>query len=220
LWGTPSLAGRRVGIAGVGKVGHYLVEHVLDDGGSVVVSDVSEAAIARVVTARPQVDVADVDALVDQEMDVYAPCALGGALNDDTVPRLRAKVVCGAANNQLDHPGIEKMVADRGILYAPDYVVNSGGLIQVADEIEGFSEPRRAARRPRSSRPPRRCSHWPRTRASRPRSPLTGWRSGAWPTSADSAPSGCHESEDPATAQRSADRRTAEVSQMLRVDGR
>ena len=142
LWGTPSLAGRRVGIAGVGKVGHYLVEHVLDDGGSVVVSDVSEAAIARVVTARPQVDVADVDALVDQEMDVYAPCALGGALNDDTVPRLRAKVVCGAANNQLDHPGIEKMVADRGILYAPDYVVNSGGLIQVADEIEGFSEPR------------------------------------------------------------------------------
>jgi valine dehydrogenase (NAD+) len=142
VWGTPSLAGRRVGIAGVGKVGHYLVQHVLDDGGAVVIADVNEAAIDRVVTARPQVDVAGVDDLVDQEMDVYAPCALGGALNDDTVPRLRAKVVCGAANNQLDHPGIEKMVADRGILYAPDYVVNSGGLIQVADEIEGFSEPR------------------------------------------------------------------------------
>jgi valine dehydrogenase (NAD+) len=141
-WGTPSLAGRRVGIAGVGKVGRYLVEHVLDDGGSVVITDVDEAAIARVVAARPQVDVVDAEQLVAAEMDVYAPCALGGALTDDTVPRLRAQVVCGAANNQLDHPGIEKMVADRGILYAPDYVVNSGGLIQVADEIEGFSEPR------------------------------------------------------------------------------
>src|SRR5262249_9230308 len=71
-------------------------------------------------------------------LDVYAPCALGGALDDDTVPRLTARVVCGAANNQLAHPGVEKVLADRGILYAPDYVVNSGGVIQVADEIEGF----------------------------------------------------------------------------------
>ncbi len=70
---------------------------------------------------------------------MYAPCALGGALNDDTVPVLRAKVVAGAANNQLAHPGIEKLLADRGILYAPDYVVNAGGVIQVADEIEGFN---------------------------------------------------------------------------------
>ena len=70
---------------------------------------------------------------------MYAPCALGGALNDDTVPALRAKVVAGAANNQLAHPGIEKLLADRGILYAPDYVVNAGGVIQVADEIEGFN---------------------------------------------------------------------------------
>ena len=70
---------------------------------------------------------------------MYAPCALGGALNDDTVPALRAKIVAGAANNQLAHPGIEKLLADRGILYAPDYVVNAGGVIQVADEIEGFN---------------------------------------------------------------------------------
>ena len=70
---------------------------------------------------------------------MYAPCALGGALNDDTVPVLRAKIVAGAANNQLAHPGIEKLLAERGILYAPDYVVNSGGVIQVADEIEGFN---------------------------------------------------------------------------------
>ena len=73
------------------------------------------------------------------ELDVYAPCAMGDALTDDVVDVLTAKIVCGAANNQLAHPGIEKALADRGILYAPDYCVNSGGLIQVADELEGFS---------------------------------------------------------------------------------
>jgi valine dehydrogenase (NAD+) len=138
-WGTPSLAGRRVGVAGVGKVGHHLVGHLVEDGASVVVADVSEDAVARVRTAFPSVEVVAVDALVAEPMDVYAPCALGGALNDETVAVLQAKVVCGAANNQLDHPGIEKVLADRGVLYAPDYVVNSGGLIQVADEIEGFN---------------------------------------------------------------------------------
>ena len=70
---------------------------------------------------------------------MLAPCALGGTLDDDTIGALTASVVCGAANNQLAHPGIEKMLADRGIVYAPDYLVNSGGLIQVADELEGFS---------------------------------------------------------------------------------
>ncbi|BCJ59229.1 hypothetical protein Jiend_26510 [Micromonospora endophytica] len=87
----------------------------------------------------PQVTlVDDTSALVAADIDVYAPCALGGALNDDTVAVLRAKVIAGAANNQLAHPGVEKLLADRGILYAPDYVVNAGGVIQVADEIEGF----------------------------------------------------------------------------------
>jgi valine dehydrogenase (NAD+) len=77
---------------------------------------------------------------------VYAPCALGGALSDETVPRLDARIVCGAANNQLAHPGIEKLLEERGVLYAPDYVVNSGGLIQVADEIDGYSEARARAK--------------------------------------------------------------------------
>lgn len=72
-------------------------------------------------------------------MDIYAPCAMGGALNDDTVPVLAARIVAGAANNQLAHPGIDKALADRGVLYVPDYLVNAGGVIQVADEIEGFN---------------------------------------------------------------------------------
>jgi valine dehydrogenase (NAD+) len=145
-WGSPSLRGRRVGIAGVGKVGHHLVEHLLDDGASVVVADVSRDAVDRVRVVHPEVDMLDIDDLVSAPMDVYAPCALGGALSDDTVPALQAAVVCGAANNQLAHPGIEKVLEDRGVLYAPDYVVNSGGLIQVADEIEGYSEPRARAK--------------------------------------------------------------------------
>ncbi|OKK02871.1 valine dehydrogenase [Streptomyces sp. CB03234] len=139
-WGDPTLRGRKVGVAGVGKVGHYLVEHLLEDGAEVVITDVRQESVRRITDKFPQVTVvADTDALIRTEgLDVYAPCALGGALNDDTVPVLTAKVVCGAANNQLAHPGVEKDIADRGILYAPDYVVNAGGVIQVADELHGF----------------------------------------------------------------------------------
>ncbi|MER5332431.1 Glu/Leu/Phe/Val dehydrogenase dimerization domain-containing protein [Micromonospora sp. NPDC002717] len=140
VWGTPTLAGRRVGVAGLGKVGKYLVGHLLGDGAEVVATDVNPKALEWARSTHPQVAlVDDAAALVAADIDVYAPCALGGALNDDTVPALRAKVVAGAANNQLAHSGIEKLLADRGILYAPDYVVNAGGVIQVADEIEGFN---------------------------------------------------------------------------------
>lgn len=139
-WGTPSLAGRRVGVAGVGKVGHHLVEHLLDDGAEVVITDVYEPAVRRVTTAHPEVETVDSTAeLVASDIDVYAPCALGDAINDETVHVLKARIICGAANNQLAHAGIEDILESRGILYAPDYCVNSGGLVQVADELEGFS---------------------------------------------------------------------------------
>jgi valine dehydrogenase (NAD+) len=148
LWGTPELTGRKVAVAGVGKVGHILVDHLIEAGAEVVVTDVRAASVARVRAAHPQVTaVADTDELIRTEgLDVYAPCALGGALNDATVPVLTAAVVCGAANNQLHHPGIEKTLADRGILYAPDYLVNSGGVIQVADELHGFDFTRAKAK--------------------------------------------------------------------------
>ena len=146
-WGTPTLAGRRVGVAGLGKVGKHLTGHLLEDGASVVATDVSERALSWARATYPQVDlVPDVTTLITSDIDVYAPCALGGALDDDTVAVLRATVVAGAANNQLAHPGVEKVLADRGVLYAPDYVVNSGGVIQVADEIEGFNFARAKAR--------------------------------------------------------------------------
>ena len=140
LWGDPTLRGRKVGVAGVGKVGRHLVEHLLKDGAEVVITDVRDESVRRITELHPEVAVAaDTAALIRTEgLDIYAPCALGGALNDDTVPVLTAKVVCGAANNQLAHPGVEKDLADRSILYAPDYVVNAGGVIQVADELHGF----------------------------------------------------------------------------------
>jgi valine dehydrogenase (NAD+) len=139
VWGDTSLAGRTVGVAGVGKVGKHLVDHLVEEGANVVITDVSEAAVGEVVAAHPQVRaVPDTARLVSEPLDIYAPCALGGALSDDVVAVLSASIVCGAANNQLDHDGIEKLLAERGIMYAPDYCVNSGGLIQVADELEGF----------------------------------------------------------------------------------
>jgi len=139
LWGNPTLRNRRVGVAGVGKVGAKVVDLLVDDGAEVLVTDVSEQAVARVASDHPSVEVVDDgDALVRSDIDVYAPCALGGALTDEVVALLRARAVCGGANNQLAHAGIEKMLEDRGILYAPDYVVNAGGVIQVADELHGF----------------------------------------------------------------------------------
>lgn len=139
VWGTPSLRGRRVGIAGLGKVGKYLAGHLLEAGAVVVGTDISDRAREWARTHHPEIElVTDATALITSGIDVYAPCALGGALNDETVPLLTAKVVAGAANNQLAHPGIDKALADRGVLYAPDYLVNAGGVIQVADELAGF----------------------------------------------------------------------------------
>jgi valine dehydrogenase (NAD+) len=139
-WGEPTLAGRTVGVAGVGKVGRHLVGHLVEDGAKVVVTDVHLPSVERILAEHPRIQVAaSAEALVSGQLDVYAPCALGGALTDEVVETLSARIVCGGANNQLAHPGIEKTLEDRGIIYAPDYCVNAGGLIQVADELQGFS---------------------------------------------------------------------------------
>jgi valine dehydrogenase (NAD+) len=146
-WGTPSLSGRSVVVEGVGKVGSHLVEHLISDGATVTAYDISDAAVRRVQAKNPQVRIAaSRSELISAEADVYAPCALGGAVDDATVAALRAKIICGGANNQLAYPGIDKVLADHGIVYAPDYVVNAGGVIQVADELEGFNFERAKAK--------------------------------------------------------------------------
>jgi valine dehydrogenase (NAD+) len=147
VWGTSTLDGRRVGVEGVGKVGRRLVDHLVETGAQVVVCDVNSGAVDRVRAAQPTVEVApDRDGLLSSAIDIFSPCALGGAVNDDNLGLLNAAIICGGANNQLAHPGLEKVLADRGIVYAPDYVVNSGGVIQVADELGGFSFERAQAK--------------------------------------------------------------------------
>ena len=147
VWGSTSLDGKTVGVEGVGKVGHRLVDHLVSDGAHVVIFDTSHAATERVRAEHPEVTVTASRAeLLGSQLDVYSPCALGGAIDDHVVETLKAKIICGGANNQLAHPGVEKMLADLGIVYAPDYLVNAGGVIQVADELHGFSFERAKAR--------------------------------------------------------------------------
>jgi valine dehydrogenase (NAD+) len=147
VWGDTSLAGRTVGIEGVGKVGHRLADHVVADGARVVIYDTNQAAAEKVRAAHPEVEIAASRAeLLASQLDVYSPCALGGAVDEDMIQALGARIICGGANNQLAHPGVEKMLADHGIIYAPDYLVNSGGVIQVADELHGFNFERASAR--------------------------------------------------------------------------
>lgn len=147
VWGEPTLAGRRVGIAGVGKVGHRLAEHLLEDGARVVVTDVDDTAVRRLLDRHPGTEaVEDADTLARTPLDVFSPNALGGALDDVTVDALTARVVCGGANNQLAGPRTADRLAARGIVYAPDFLVNSGGVIQVSDELHGFDMGRAAAR--------------------------------------------------------------------------
>jgi valine dehydrogenase (NAD+) len=150
VWGSTSLDGRTVGIEGVGKVGHRLVDHLISDGANVVIFDTSQTAVERVRAQHHEVTVAASRAeLLRSALDVYSPCALGGAVDDETAAALGSlgvKIICGGANNQMAHPGVEKVLADLGIVYTPDYLVNSGGVIQVADELHGFSFDRAKAR--------------------------------------------------------------------------
>lgn len=128
-----NLDGIKVSVQGVGHVGYYLCRHLHEQGAKLYVSDINRESINRVVDEFSAVEVAT-DAIYDQDVDIYAPCALGATINDDTITRLKCSIVAGAANNQLaeDRHGNELM--KRGILYAPDYVINAGGIINISFE--------------------------------------------------------------------------------------
>jgi glutamate dehydrogenase/leucine dehydrogenase len=134
LWDADSLEGRRVLIVGVGKVGTFIARHVAKDGARLVVADISEEATARV-SAELGAEVTPLESAFALECDIVSPCALGGALNERTIPELRCEAVCGCANNQLATDEDGERIAARGITYAPDYIVNAGGVINISYEI-------------------------------------------------------------------------------------
>lgn len=131
------LDGVTVAIQGVGHVGGYLADKLRAAGAKLIVTDVNEDVL-RQVAGRTGARVVTPGAIFDAEAEVFAPCALGGAVNADTLPRLRCKVIAGAANNQLGDHDIGQKIFDRGLLYLPDYVINGGGIINVAGEIRAI----------------------------------------------------------------------------------
>lgn len=145
LWNNDDLANKHVVINGVGHVGSALVQYLCENGAKVTIADINDAAIKTLVDAY-DVDVVDPDVAHRIECDIFAPCALGGALSVITVPELRCDAVCGAANNQLAEVGIDEVIASRDILYAPDFIVNAGGVINIAEELQGYNAERAMAR--------------------------------------------------------------------------
>lgn len=141
LDGEASVAGRRVAVQGAGHVGAHLVAMLTAASASVVVADVNAERAASVAAANGAEAIA-AGAVLAQECDILAPCALGGALSRESVPRLRCRAVCGAANNQLADESAGALLADRGILYAPDFVANAGGIINIAEEFVGYDPDR------------------------------------------------------------------------------
>jgi leucine dehydrogenase len=140
-FGDASLKGKSIAIQGLGNVGFHLASYLRKDGAKVFGCDIDGDRIAR--AREIGVDIVPAEQIFDADVDVFAPCALGAILNDTTIPRLRCQVVAGAANNQLaveDRDG--KALADRGILYAPDFVGNAGGLINVYNELIGYNQER------------------------------------------------------------------------------
>ncbi len=134
--GRENLAGVRVAVQGLGHVGQYLVGHLHKAGAQLVMTDIDAGKLQEVQQQTGAIAVAP-DAIYDADVDVYAPCALGATLNDATLPRLKASIVAGSANNQLASPLHGEALRELGILYAPDYVINAGGIINVSFEVRG-----------------------------------------------------------------------------------
>lgn len=143
LWGTTELSGRRFAIQGLGKVGAKVAQSLAEAGAHLVVADVVPGNIDRLLVTHPEAKVVPTDAIFDVACDMFIPCALGAVINDDTIQRLHCTAIVGSANNQLlDEEKHGAILKEKGIWYAPDYLVNAGGLIQVADELHGANHQR------------------------------------------------------------------------------
>ncbi len=138
-WGSDSLAGKRIAVQGIGKVGEHLVEHLSKEGAKIYISDVNQEALARV-SKTYNAEVVAKDAIYGLDVDIFAPCAMGAILNDENINKLKAVIVCGAANNQLADEIVHgSLLSNKNINYAPDFLVNSGGIINVYSELHGYN---------------------------------------------------------------------------------
>lgn len=138
-FGSDSLTGKKVAVQGVGHVGEYLVEFLFNEGAEIFISDIHEPTLKRV-SEKYGAKVVGLDEIYDIDMDIYAPCALGATVNDDTLSRLKCSIIAGAANNQLKNEAVHgKAVMDKGIIYAPDFALNAGGVINCYAEVKGLS---------------------------------------------------------------------------------
>jgi leucine dehydrogenase len=140
-FGSDSLEGKVIAIQGVGNVAYTLCQYLHKEGAQLIVTDINKEAVQRAVEdfgARA----VDPNEIYGVECDIYAPCALGATINDDTIPQLKAKVIAGSANNQLKDTRHGDIIHEMGIVYAPDYVINAGGVINVADELYGYNHER------------------------------------------------------------------------------
>jgi len=141
VYGDDSLEGKTVAVQGVGNVAYALCEHLHKEGAKLIVTDINKEAVNRAVEAF-QAEAVDPDDIYEVDCDIYAPCALGATINDDTIPKINAKIIAGSANNQLKDSNHGDIIHEKGILYAPDYVINAGGVINVADELNGYNQER------------------------------------------------------------------------------
>ncbi|WP_163526319.1 branched-chain amino acid dehydrogenase [Halobacillus ihumii] len=140
-FGSDSLEGKTVAVQGVGNVAFNLCRHLHEEGANLIVTDINEEAVQRAVDEFGAKAVGT-DEIYSVDCDIYAPCALGATINDDTIPQIKAKVIAGAANNQLKETRHGDILHEKGVVYTPDYVINAGGVINVADELNGYNEER------------------------------------------------------------------------------
>lgn len=141
-FGSDSLAGRSVAVQGIGHVGENLVELLREEHAKVYISDINEERV-RQVAKRYEANAVSNNNLLDLEFDVYAPCALGGIINDATIAKMKCSIIAGSANNQLADEDLHgQMLLERGIVYAPDYLINAGGMISSYSELSGYSKKR------------------------------------------------------------------------------
>jgi leucine dehydrogenase len=142
-WGKDSLKGKKVSVQGIGNVGEHLVKHLTEEGAIVYITDINEEKLKEVAKTY-KAEVVALNAIYDIDVDIYAPCALGATVNNDTLERLKCFIIAGSANNQLADEKVHgEAMIKKGIIYAPDFVINSGGLINVYTELGGnYNKPR------------------------------------------------------------------------------